>query len=191
MRSSGKLLILAMLAIGLASAGASWWFRYTATHRAAQFWGPEASRLIRDADAILLCRVQPNDADAVLDVLSLPDNTARRVVDRRDASAAHGITHLRNALLEDRSFRWPATRATSRIDWRWCLAFRDTSTDQAVDVWFSPELSRVTNSLAAANAPRVVSCEPIAAGLREFFAEQFSTDDQPATTTNETATAPR
>jgi hypothetical protein len=49
MRNSGKLLIFGILTVAVLLAGASWWFRYIATHRAARFWGPEAVRLIRDA----------------------------------------------------------------------------------------------------------------------------------------------
>ena len=193
MRSSGKLLILAMVAVGLAAAGASWWFRYTATHQAAAFWGPEAARLIRDAHKIVLCRVAANDkdTDSSADEILLPDDTARRVVDRRDVSAAPGITHLRNALLEDRSFRWPATSAISPVHWQWCLVFHDTSVDQVVYVWFSPDLNLATHSLAAPDSPHVVSCEPITGGLAEFFADQFSTDDPVPTPPHESAAAVR
>jgi hypothetical protein len=181
MRSSGKLLILAMVGIGLAAAGASWWFRYSATHRAAEFWGPEAARLIRDADKIVLCRVRANDedADSAADTLLLPDGIARRTVVCRNVSAAPGVTHLRNALLEDHSFDWPATSELPPAGWRWCLAFHDTSAREDVYVWFSPDLDFATHSLSAAESPRVASCERIAVGLAEIFAEQFSTDDLP------------
>jgi hypothetical protein len=51
---SGKLVIIGILAVAVASAAASWWFRYAATHRAAQYWGPETARLIRDAPTVEL-----------------------------------------------------------------------------------------------------------------------------------------
>ena len=49
MQLSGKLVIIGIVGVALAGAGAGWWFRYNATHRAAEFWGPQAVRLIRDA----------------------------------------------------------------------------------------------------------------------------------------------
>ena len=41
---SGKLLIIGILTVAFLAAGTSWWFRYSATHRAATFWGPAAAR---------------------------------------------------------------------------------------------------------------------------------------------------
>ena len=51
---SGKRLILGVVAACLVAAIASWWFRYAATHRAAQFWGSQAVALIRDAPHVTL-----------------------------------------------------------------------------------------------------------------------------------------
>ena len=38
---SGKLVIIGIRGGRPAGGGASWWFRYNATHRAAEFWGPK------------------------------------------------------------------------------------------------------------------------------------------------------
>src|SRR5688572_9136529 len=51
-KASGKLVIVFILAAAFAAAGASWWFRFNATHRAAEFWGPDVARLIRDAPQV-------------------------------------------------------------------------------------------------------------------------------------------
>src|SRR5262245_54361840 len=102
MDKSGKLVILGIFALAVALAGASWWFRYTATHRAAEFWGPEAARMIRDAAIVKLCSLKMVRPEQ-------PHYSALQpqLTDCRNISALPGITHLRNALLEDRSFRWP------------------------------------------------------------------------------------
>src|SRR3989304_2712639 len=71
--------------------GSSWWFRYSATHRAAQFWGPQAAELIRDAPHVTL-----RSAAAAADGQDAADAAVPR-----DVSHAKGLTHLRNALLED------------------------------------------------------------------------------------------
>ena len=54
MRNSGKLLIVAIFLVAFAAAGASWWFRYSATHRTVEFWGPQAAVLLRDAPHVVL-----------------------------------------------------------------------------------------------------------------------------------------
>src|SRR5688572_29599931 len=84
MKISGKLVIVAILAFALAAAGASWWFRYNATHRAAKFWGPDDARRIRDAPFVELYYIN-DDPDALSTI--------------REISKAPGLTHLRHALL--------------------------------------------------------------------------------------------
>src|SRR5882724_5292436 len=114
MHNSGKLLIITMFVAALAAAAASWWFRYEATHQSAQFWGPEAARLIRDAPTVELLTLQL--ADKTQSAPSSPDTSALSVstfghkiwtiAAKRNISTAPGLSHLRNALLEDRSFNW-------------------------------------------------------------------------------------
>jgi hypothetical protein len=176
--TSGKLVIIGIVVVALVAAVASWWFRYNATHQAAEFWGPTAAQLIRDASHVLLCRkwegTEPTTASD--DELLLPNSSTRVITRCHDVTAAPGILHLRNALLEDRSFEWPAKNQTLSDQWRWCLVFKNDAADDVVYVWFSPDLNLAANSLASSDALRVISCEPISAGLKEFFAEHFPND---------------
>jgi len=158
---SGKLLIIGILTVALLGAGTSWWFRYSATHQAATFWGPSAA-VMRDARVVELwtpVNFHPELDDARLSV----DNS-----ELHDISSARGLVHLRNALLEDHSFEWPPIKISPDVHWtEWTrgLRFRDGSTD--VLVLFSPDFKFVR----LANASEMLSCEPIAKGLREMFAE--------------------
>lgn len=153
---SGKRLILGVLAIGLAAAAASWWFRYSATHRAAQFWGPQAAELLRDAPHVTL------RTDASTDVPG-------------DISNAKGLTHLRAALLEDASYDWSAA-GPADTNWSNSLVFETSEgAEPRVVVMFSPDFNWTANGSAAKHA---VSTSPIAKGLQEFFAEQAQ-DAQP------------
>src|SRR3954465_15245155 len=102
--TSGKWVIIGILAVGFTAAAVSWWFRYNATHHAATFWGRNAF-VIRDADQVQLLELLPAIANAPpksntvsVGGLSVP------VASRQDVSSAHGLAHLRNALLEDQSF---------------------------------------------------------------------------------------
>jgi hypothetical protein len=160
MQLSGKLVIIGIVGVALAGAGAGWWFRYNATHRAAEFWGPQAVRLIRDAPQVKLQHRESKPSEI-------------------DISNAHGITHLRNALLENRSFDWPRpeTSVRSQIAMpRWALIFSDPSTHENIAIEFSDDcgLAELVSDDARG---RAISCSPIKAGLSQVFRE-YSADEQ-------------
>jgi hypothetical protein len=152
--ASGKLVIIAILSVALIAAGTSWWFRYTATSRAVRFWGPQAARLIRDAPVVELREYG-----------SQPDADFMRLTNRRDISHAPGLVHLRNALLEDRSFKWPAEFAMPGR-WQWAIVFRDESANAAT-VYFTGDWEQV----GSADHERTLSCQPISSGLAKFVEE--------------------
>jgi hypothetical protein len=181
---SGKLLIAAMLLAAIAAATASWWFRYEATHQAAQFWGPDAARLIRDAPQATLYN------EPFASVASLAPDTAaiQGVIDKSaiDISDARGLVHLRNALLEDHSFTWPAENEVwpnpvGDIQY-WWLVFADPQNGKSATVTFSHDCLQAAKLTATPNGSyhmTPVSTEPIATGLREMFNE-ISTKDKAA-----------
>jgi len=167
--TSGKRLTLVVILLALLAAGASWWFRYSATHRAAQFWGPQAARLIRDAAQVTLRTDAPSANAAGTVEADVP----------RDISAAQGLTHLRNALLEDTSYDWTA-QAPADTDWSSSLVFAaaEGAEPRAV-VLFSPDYKWVANGSAADPAQHVVATtNEFAAGLSSFFREQAAAPDE-------------
>jgi len=129
---SGKLVIIIIVVLAVAGAGFSWWFRYMATRRAARFWGPGAVLLIRDAPTVYLIDVGPMDAAAehAHDPGSrLPDHFHAAgglwtVIDRRDVSRAHGLTHVREGLLLDRNLTDVGLSEVLGETWRSGLEFR-------------------------------------------------------------------
>jgi hypothetical protein len=170
MKVSGKLVIIAILALALVAAGSSWWFRYNATHRAAAFWGPEASRLIRDAKVVELYQFEPSsqtetEFEELRRFLDAPSNA-------RNVSSMRGLTHLRNALLEDRNYDWPPQQPKPNDQWRGILVFWDEPRQSTAVLAFSPEWQFVTNCKSLTGGK--LSCAPIAAGLREMFTEMMA-----------------
>jgi hypothetical protein len=151
--SSGKLVIIGIVAIALIAAGTSWWFRLHATHRAARFWGPDDARLLRDAPVVLL-------------------HVNTREPAERDISSARGLVHLRSALLEDRSFSWPATPVQNEIKWEHGVTFQNDAS--GLPIFFSSDFHWLT----VLDSEKMLSCQPIAVGLREMFTELES--QQPA-----------
>jgi hypothetical protein len=99
--SHGKRLVALMLILAFACATYAWWHQWQRGDGALQFWGTDAARLIRTARHIELwlwdpaLQLQPQQA-----VSDLGQQATRRC----DASRLPGITHLRQALISDRSF---------------------------------------------------------------------------------------
>jgi len=103
---------------------------------------------------------------------------------RRDISSLPGLTHLRHALLEDRSYIWPPRPATRDDPWKWILIFRDERSGALRVLLFSPDWESVTlygirerksGALIFTRyevlSPMVLSCKPIAEGLATMFAD--------------------
>jgi hypothetical protein len=165
---SGKLVIITIVAVALAAAGTSWWFRYSATHRAAEFWGPKEARLIRDAPVVQFwVHEPPGNLKTVVEALISTD----AVVDPatvRDIDKARGLVHLRNALLDDRSFNWPPTPPKPGVRWGWVLSFRNDAENEGTVILLSSDCKQI----ASLDRPDLVlSSEPIAVGLSEMIAE--------------------
>jgi hypothetical protein len=161
---SGKLVIVGILTVAIVAAGVSWWFRFHATHLAASFWGAQTARIISDSTSITLTHMSRN-ADGLIATNAT-----------RDVSHAPGITHLRTALLEDRSFVWPAHDGSPPAPAAWQLTFIGDSSNEKASVWFTPDLNYVFHDLSPGHT-RGVSCAPISAGVLELFTEMM---DAPA-----------
>jgi len=156
---SGKLLIIGIMIVALAAAAISWWFRYSATHGVATFWGPDVARLIRDARVVEIWH--PAKPLEVPRSASLFFNHS----DLHDISSAHGLVHLRNALLQDHDFNWPPTKVSPDVEWTQGLRFVDGGT--GVLVMFSRDFKCVRTP----NSGEMLSCEPMAKGLHDMFDE--------------------
>lgn len=166
--ASGKLVIVGILVVAFAAAGMSWWFRYSATHRAAEYWGPKAARLIRDAPAV---QFWPHEPPADLETVRMALISTGNIVDPaavRDITNARGLIHLRNALLDDRSYRWPAVDPPEGANWKWVVSFRNDPANEGAMVILSDDCKLLVDF----DRPRqVLSCESIAVGLSEMIAD--------------------
>jgi hypothetical protein len=179
--ASGKIVIIAILTVGIAAAAASWAFRYEATHRAVEFWGPTTAQMVRDAPDVSI--VQQPFTNLTVDRAKSDVEKAQANSAAIDISQAHGLVHLRNALLEDRSFEWPTPGGLDNagIDSDpnyWLLTFHDPSTNQSELISFNNNCTlafRWTRN-ADKETYRIepISTKPIAPGLVEFFSEASS-----------------
>ena len=158
--NSGKLLILGVLAIGLAGrrgelvvpllGDAS---RRTILGTAGRHADPRrAARDVAVRHSVRRMREGANDADVP-----------------RDISSAKGLTHLRNALLEDASYDWTAAGPPD-TDWSNSLVFAaDRRRRAAGGDHVLARLQLGCERLGRRPGKHVVSTSPIADGLREVL----------------------
>lgn len=172
MNVSGKLVILSILSVALLAAGISWWFRFHSTHRAAEFWGPEATLLIRDASVVELIKREEPVAKAEAEPAAVAAQSTPRTIigERRDISDARGLIHFRNALLEDRSYEWPGHANAPEAQRQWGVRFTSEGMAPLV-VWFSSDWKLATREERGGRPAAAISSQPISHGLEAYFNE--------------------
>lgn len=171
MEKSGKWLILAILAIALASGAFSWWFRWAATHRAAEFWGPQATTTIRDSQTIEAYRLADTGEG-----IGTPLTVGGReypVEKRIDVSKGHGLVHLKQALLEDRSYDWETSFDVDALIPRWALVFHpppEQLSEIPVTLFLDDACDRGV-AIVPGHGTRAFVCPRIATGIEKVLVE--------------------
>jgi hypothetical protein len=173
---SGKWLILAILAVALASGAFSWWFRWSATHRAAAFWGPEAATTIRDAQHVEAFRLATTSENT--DRTLKAGDREYPVEKRIDASKAHGLIHLKQALVEDRSYDWDTSIDAEKVVPRWALVFHphaERPTNPPVTLLLDDACEHGVRAVEE-DEPRAFDCGRIGPGVRKVLSEWLAAD---------------
>ena len=168
MRSRGSILVVLLLAAGLAAAAAAIWNQYRQTRRALEFWGSEVATLIGSAPSVELIRLSSRVEAAGGDESNRPQKV--------DISGARGLVHFRHSLVVDDDFIWDAPPPSpDPSGWDFQVRFSDEG--KHADIVFD-----LTEQVAAnlASPGKTVRLTPkIASGLAEFF-EDASTNARPA-----------
>ncbi len=162
MQNSGKKLVLILVAGALLLGSSSWWYRYVAAHRASQFWGAEASRLIAESEGLEGMKFDPVATGALVKV------TSGSLGDFADLSKARGQAHLRHALLSDRNYLWDEPIDAGAPAWGWCFRFHEGERD--VYVVISADLQAIGKFQPTTNSVSGYVCEPMTASLKQYFA---------------------
>ncbi len=164
---SGQWVILAMFGCGLAAALFGMWYRHQSTRRSLELWGAPSAVLIARAPNIEALRFEPPLAEGA--PLSL-DALRTRAAESKAVSTSRGMLNVRQAFVEDSTFRWEPS-ATGSAEWSYALLFSDG--DRQAAILFDPAAAAVGNPATGAQA----RLEPQASQeLAEFFAEQFSAE---------------
>jgi len=180
---TGKLAVLAMIAVALLAATFAWWWNFNRGRKTLAFFGPQAARLIRTAPKVEILVVRgpesagrpasrsflshPSDADQVkflgTDEKALVGNGLFPVYRRIDISEAPGLIHARASLLTDSSYTGETTM-TAQGDFTEVVRFADE--DGEVFLAFSkqqPDLHVVSEVKAMRLIPKTAD------GWRQFI----------------------
>ena len=176
--NQGKWLIVAMISVGLAAGGITWWYQYRQSVRVIELWSPEVTYQIRMAPECQLLRLTSTPTGEGIGVLDI-DGAIWGITQVQDISKAAGIVHARQALIHDASYDWTAAPpATSSGGWTEAIRFQEGA--QQTTLLFDLEQGIVRNQ-ADQQTSRITPL--IRAGLRTFFDEQWADDSSasPAT----------
>lgn len=156
MHNSGTKLVLALVGLALLLGVVSWWYRYEAAHRASQFWGATASRLIAESEGF-----EARWTDLAEDS---QESSTEKIL---DLSKARGQAHLRHALLSDRNYVWGKPLDGETTDWRWTIRFFEGIAE--AEVLFSRDLSVIGKRNADGDTVQAYSCQPMTESLEQYF----------------------
>ncbi len=163
MQRSGNKLVVVLCLLALAAGAVGWSYRYKAAHRAAEFWGPTAARLLRGPSMVHLFDVQV-DLSGSSDGAGLG---AAAFSAGKDVSQARGLNHLRNALSLDLSFHWEEAVPAMPVDW--AVGLRFSQGDEEATVLFSRDFRVLGKVIQAGEAIKMVSCVPVSDSLTTYF----------------------
>ena len=161
MHNSGTKLVLLLVCGALLLGSVSWWYRYEAAHRASQFWGAEASRLIAESEGLEGLTFEPMGGEALSTLgWGSPGEST-------DLSKVRGQAHLRHALLSDRNYLWSEPIDGEAQKWGWCFRFHEGQ--RVVYVVLSADLKAIGKYEPTSNSIAGFSCEPMTASLQQYL----------------------
>lgn len=178
---SGKYVILSLLALGAVAAAASWLNYLLVQRRPMQFWGAETARLIAQApqvEAMRLGNAPGTTADPSSEQFDV--GTQRLVaLEKHDITSRPGLGHVRNALINTRSFGPTVDMKNNQPVWHYALRFSDG--EETATVVFSQDCQWT----AASDGTVSASLAAVAGELAAFLREQFPSEVVPPASPNE------
>ncbi|MEX2113919.1 MAG: hypothetical protein WD845_12085 [Pirellulales bacterium] len=178
MQNRGKLVIIAIVGVGLLAASLSVLYHRQSGRQVLELWGTETALLVARAQEVRVLELRSADAAAPLD----GDTPIQRlgiggrfylVAKAKDAAEARGLSNIRRAMVLDASYDWNAAGETNVPTWQYAMEFSEAG--HHAMVLFDFESRRVGSTVNGQTAP----LQPVAAAdWRVFFAEQL--DEVPA-----------
>jgi len=180
-----RIVVLAILGLGIGATGFAGWFRWSQGHRAQEFWGAEVSQRIRFAKEVELIWLESPLVDVsgahllqagtpAADVMSI-DGDQWSVLRRADIASARGLIHARQALIQDATFRWIAQSPASDSHWTHAMVLGDADSD-ADRVILLFDLANANEGFVRELKAKEKIQLTIPQGFQSFFSEQGNPD---------------
>jgi hypothetical protein len=138
---SGKLLVIATFAVGIAMSVTAWLYNYSQSDQAAEFWRSVAPAIVRGEKVTLFELGEPGGDGP----------HGRRVIREFDLTGKQGLVHLRHALTYDANFDWNARRKEPVLAgeaWPYAFEFAaDAEGGQPATVWFSRKFDAMAREI--------------------------------------------
>ena len=189
----GKLVIIAIVSVALASAIFSTWYHYRGQHQALDFWGTRTALLIAEGPEVRVYQLgdsapaaeestgndnpPPEGEGAAPAEEEAPPKSVEfagfewKVAGAQDAKMAKGISNVRRALVQDTTFDWKTPRDQEEPIWEYALAVNDGR------YWATLLFDFETRHVALAGGKKTALLDREAnADLHEFFVEQFGSE---------------
>jgi hypothetical protein len=182
MQNRGKLVIIAIVAVGLLAASLSLVYHRQSGRRALALWGTETALLIARAPEVQVLELVPAAAvdPVAVDAESGGGQPIQRlgvggrfynVAAAKDATEARGMSNIRSAMVRDASFDWGAAeKAEETPAWQYGMEFSEAGHRALVLFDFK------TGQIGSATSEQTARLQPEAvADWRTFFEEQWNT----------------
>jgi len=183
MWNPGKLVIIGIFAVALASVGVSTWYHYQGARRPIELWGSPNAVLIAQAPAIEALKLGPPGSPKKSKKEDPSDENAPsaqprerlviaghayEVLATKDATTARGITNIRRALVLDPTFDWTSAEPGGHAHWQFALEFRDHDRSTTLLFDFDSRQVGATGSHKTGLLDQTANDD-----IQKFFAEQF------------------
>jgi hypothetical protein len=164
MQVSGRLLVLATFAIGIAMAAGAWWYNYRQSYRAAEFWGARDAALIVGSDRVELLRISFLPTDPADQTSAL-----HRVESTVDLTGKPGLVHLRHALTYDANYDWDH-RGQEQVGHRdWGFAVRFSQNGTSLNVLFAPDFTALGRLDKVSGLIEVLPCPRLGPAMLDYL----------------------
>jgi hypothetical protein len=117
MQLRGQYVVLALVAVGISAAAFAWFYQRSLTDRALALWGGETAAAIREPERVEYLVLARGEGDPRGEGEVTIAGQKVQIAHRQEITAAPGMKHATQALLENASFDAIQTAGTGSPQW--------------------------------------------------------------------------
>jgi hypothetical protein len=174
MELRGQHVVLGLLVLGVGAAGFALWYQRSMTNQALAFWGSDVALALGSPEKLELLTLAPVDPAAGEERLNLGGRDFA-VVTRQDITRAPGVTHARQALLENASFDFASPPSATPVTWTHVLLVAQGTTRATIAFDFTGRRVRLEEPAREATLGERLLGDQKSKGLPVFFRDLLGT----------------